>query len=419
MAEPHFTIDAPQAHNDSTPPPYKGYNKANGPKQGVPTIIMAIAFLFVAGLGYFVGTVNANGQLFGGSLNRILGKEELDLTSVQQTYQELLANFDGEIDDAKLIEGANRGMVDALGDQYTVFMNAAESTQFDNSLTGNIGGGIGVEVGIRNDVPTVVRVIKDNPAEKAGITVNDVIIKVNGESTEGKTLNDVVTQIRGEIGTSVKITVFRDGAEKEFSVTRDTVTNPSAYGEIRGETGILTVSRFDNETGSLSRAVAQDFKDKGVKNVILDLRGNGGGYVSAAQALAGVWLDNQLVVTEKRNGGVVDELKSTGRPILNGMPTIVLVNQSSASASEIVAGALLDNEAATLMGETTFGKGSVQKLVSLMNDSTLKVTIARWYTPSGFNISEKGITPGVVVERTADDINANRDPQLDRALSTF
>lgn len=419
MAEPHFTTDAPQLQNATSPPPYQRPRRGNGQKQGVPTIVMAIAFLFVAGLGYVVGTINADGQLFGGSFNKILGTEELDLNSVQQTYQELRANFDGEIDNDKLVEGANRGMVEALGDQYTVFMNAKETTQFDDSLTGNIGGGIGVEVGIRNDVPTVVRVLKDNPAEKAGLTVNDVIIKVNGESTEGKSLNDVVTQIRGEVGTSVKLTVIRDGSEKEFSVTRETVTNPSVYGEIRGETGIMTVSRFDNETGSLARAVAQDFKAKGVKSVILDLRGNGGGYVSAAQALAGVWLDNQLVVTEKRNGGVIDELKSTGSSILGGVPTVVLVNQSSASASEIVAGALRDHKVATLLGETTFGKGSVQKLVSLMNDSTLKVTIARWYTPSGLNISEKGIAPDTTVKRTADDINASRDPQLDAALSSF
>ena len=419
MAETHFTTDAPQASNTATPPPHHGPRRNHAPKKGLPSFVIGIAFVLVAIAGYGVGTINADGQLFGGSFNKILGKEDLDLNSVQQTYQELVANFDGEIDNAKLVEGANRGMVEALGDQYTVFMNAKESTQFDNSLTGNIGGGIGVEVGIRSDVPTVVRVLKDNPAEKAGLSVGDIITKVNGESTEGKVLNDIVTQIRGEAGTSVKLTVIRAGAEKEFSITRETVTNPSAYGEVRGQTGILTVTRFDNETGSLARAVAQDFKAKGVKNVILDLRGNGGGYVSAAQALAGVWLDNKLVVTEKRNNTVVDELKSTGTPILNGLPTIVLVNQSSASASEIVAGALRDHKVATLVGETTFGKGSVQKLIGLTNDATLKVTIARWYAPSGLNISEKGIAPDTKVERTADDINASRDPQLDKALSSF
>jgi carboxyl-terminal processing protease len=232
-------------------------------------------------------------------------------------------------------------------------------------------------------------------------------------------LNDVVSKIRGDSGTTVKLEVVRDNAAKEFSITRAQVNNPSAYGEIKNNIGVLTVTRFDDQTGTLARAVAQDFKSKGVKAVILDLRGNGGGYVTAAQAVAGLWLNNQLVVTEKHGGQVTDQLKSTGTPVLNGIPTVVLVNESSASASEIVAGALHDQKAATLMGVTTFGKGSVQKLMSLMNDATLKVTVAKWYTPGGVNISEKGITPDKVVQRSADDINAGRDPQLDAALNSF
>lgn len=417
MAEPTFTTDAPQVPPNSNIP-YVSPRRGGEGRRPVPGFFIFAAFVLVAGIGYGVGTVSSGGQVFGGAFNQLLGKGDLDLTTVEQTYQELTANFDGDIDKAALIEGANKGMVNALGDQYTVFMNAKESAEFDDSLTGNIGGGIGVEVGIRNDIPTVVRVIKDNPAEKAGLVIGDIITKINGESTEGKALNDVVSQIRGETGTSVKITTIRDGAEKEFSITRATVSNPSAYGEVKDGVGIMTVSRFDNETGSLARAVAQNFKNQGVSRVVLDLRGNGGGYVSAAQALAGVWLDKQLVVTEKRNNTVVDELRSTGTPILNGIPTIVLVNKSSASASEIVAGALRDHKVATLLGETTFGKGSVQKLINLANDSMLKVTVARWYTPSGLNISEKGIAPDTKVERTADDINANRDPQLQAALDT-
>jgi carboxyl-terminal processing protease len=405
MAEPHRIESAPKRHNNK--------NRA------VPTVVMVFAFLLVGGLGYFAGSVNSGHFFWGGSLSQLVGGSQLDLSSVQQTYQAVKANFDGDIDQTKLIEGANKGLVDALGDQYTVFMNAKESTQFDDSLSGNIGGGIGVEVGLRNEVPTVVRVLKDNPAEKAGLAVGDIITKVNGETTEKVALNDVVTKIRGDVGTTVKLTVIRDGVEKDISVTRAQVNNPSAYGEIRGETGIMTVSRFDDQTGSLARAVAQDFKSKGVKHVVLDLRGNGGGFVTAAQAVAGIWLDNQLVVTEKRGNTVTDELKSTGTPILSGIPTVVLVNESSASASEIVAGALRDQKAATLMGVTTFGKGSVQKLMSLMNDATLKVTVARWYTPSNVNISKKGLSPDTEVKRTVDDINAGRDPQLDAALASF
>lgn len=403
MAEPHTNTTMP--HRRRTP----------GEKR-VPTTVIILAFVFVAGIGYVAGMMN--GGSWGGIHSFVTGKE-LDLSSVQETYRALNDNFDGDIDEQKLIEGANKGLVDAAGDQYTVFMNSKESSSFDDALTGNIGGGIGVEVGLRNEVPTVVRILMDNPAEKAGVAVNDIITKVNGESTKDMLLDDVVTKIRGETGTSVKLTVSRSGTEKEFSITREQVNNPSAYGEIKDGVGVLTVTRFDDNTGSLARSVAADFKVKGVKGVVLDLRGNGGGYVTAAQAVAGIWLDKELVTSERRSGQVTDELKSTGTPILNGIPTVVLVNESSASASEIVAGALHDHKVAKLMGETTFGKGSVQKLVNLSDGAMLKVTIARWYTPGGVNISEKGISPDTAVTRSADDINAGRDPQLNAAVSSF
>lgn len=404
MAEPEINNTVPQRLRAS-----------NGKR--IPTTLLILAFVFVAGISYVAGSLG-NGSINGG-LNKLIGTKEIDLSSVQETYNALHDNFDGELDTQKLIEGANRGLAEAAGDQYTVFMNSKESKGFDDALTGNIGGGIGVEVGTRNNAATVVRVLKDNPAEKAGVVVNDIITKVNDESTKDSTLNDVVEKIRGEVGTTVKLTVNRAGVEKEIVITRQQVNNPSAFGEVRDGVGILTVTRFDDNTGSLARAAAKQFKDQNVKGVILDLRGNGGGYVTASQALAGIWLDKQLVTSERKNGKVTEELKSTGTPILSGIPTIVLVNASSASASEIVAGALHDHKAATLLGETTFGKGSVQKLVNLSDGATLKVTVARWYTPAGLNISEKGITPERVVVRSADDINANRDPQLEAALKGF
>lgn len=412
MAEPHEINDVPQlAH---TP---HGSPRRKQEKRKVPLLVTVLAFVFVAGIGYVAGAVNS-GEL-NGRLGTLLGGEQIDLSTVQSTYNSLKDNFDGELDQQKLIEGANRGLVEAAGDEYTVFMNKAESSEFDNSLTGNIGGGIGIELGTRNDAPTVLRVLRDNPAEKAGVEPGDIIVKVNDESTESLTLNEVTTKIRGEVDTTVKLTVIRGGVEKEFNITRAQVNNPSAYGEIKDGVGVLTITRFDNETGSLARAVANDFKAKGVKGVVLDLRGNGGGYVTAAQEVAGIWLDKQLVTSERANGRTTEELKSKGSPILNGIPTTVLVNQSSASASEIVAGALRDHKVAKLYGTTTFGKGSVQKLINLTDGATLKVTIARWYTPAGVNISEKGLTPDTAVERTADDINAGRDPQLEAALKSF
>lgn len=382
----------------------------------VPMPIMVLAFIFIAGIGYVAGTFNSN--LYG-SFNTLIGKDQLDFSTLQSTYQAAKDNFDGEIDETKLIEGANRGLVDALGDEYTVYMNKEQSTEFDDSLSGNIGGGIGVEIGLRNNLPTAVRVLRDNPAEKAGVMVGDVLVSVNDESVEGKDTTEIVKEIRGEAGTTVKLTVARDGQPKEFSITRAQVNNPSVYGSVQDGVGVMTITRFDDETGNLARTLASQFKSAGVKGVVLDLRGNGGGYVTAAQAVAGIWLDNQVVVTEKRGGKVVEELKSGGSPILNGVPTTVLINASSASASEIVAGALYDHKVAKIMGETSFGKGSVQKLVNLSEGAMLKVTVARWYTPSGVNISEKGIVPGIQVGRTTEDFNAGRDPQLDAAKASF
>lgn len=403
MAEPHITSRVPR--------------RASTGKR-LPLSVVILLLLVIGALGFIAGTAVSRPYSVG--INDILGREQLDLSSVQETYQALKANYDGDIDTQKLIEGANKGLVNALGDQYTVYMNSKESTEFDNELTGNIGGGIGVEISLRNEVPTVERLLKDNPAEKAGLQVNDIVTKVNDESTKDKTLNQVVSKIRGDVDTTVKLTIVRSGVEKEFSVTRSKVNNPSAYGEVvSGNIGILTITRFDANTGSLARGVANEFKQKGVTGVILDLRGNGGGYVDAAQAVAGLWLDKQLVVTEKQGSATVASLNSTGTPVLNGVKTVILVNQSSASASEIVAGALRDHKVATIIGDTTFGKGSVQKILNLSNSAMLKVTIARWYTPSGINISEKGITPDTVVERTVEDFNANRDPQEEAAMMHF
>jgi len=387
------------------------------PTEGrVPTPILILGFVLVAGIGFVAGAFNS--QLAGG-FNTLLGKDKLDLSSVQATYQAVKDNFDGEIDDAALIEGANRGLVESLGDDYTVFMNKKESTDFDDSLSGNIGGGIGVEISLRNGLPTVVRVLRDNPAEKAGVVVGDIVTAVNGETTEKQSTSDIVTKIRGDVGTTVKLTVVSNGESKDVTITRAEVNNPSVYGSVVDGVGVMTITRFDDQTGSLARKLATEFKNAGVKGVVLDLRGNGGGYVTAAQAVAGIWLDKKVVVTEKTGNKVTEELKAGGSPILAGVPTTVLINASSASASEIVAGALHDYKVATLVGETSFGKGSVQKLLNLTDGAMLKVTVARWYTPSGVNISEKGISPDKAVERTVEDINANRDPQLDAAKASF
>lgn len=383
----------------------------------IPGSVIVISLLFVLGLGYIAGTFNT--QIIS-TLAPVFGVKKyagtLDTSSLQATYQALKANYDGTIDDQKLIEAANKGLVSALGDDYTVYFNAKEASDFSDDLSGTIGGGIGVELSLRNDQVTVVRVLADNPAAKAGMAVGDVISKVNDEAVKsGANINDVVSKIRGDAGTTVKVSVMRGTEMKDFTVTRAQVTNPSVYSTVENGVGIMTISRFDDQTGQLARQAAESFKSQNVKSVILDLRGNGGGYLTAAQDVVGLWENNKTVVSEKTNGKTVDELKSGTNPVLEGIPTVVLVNASSASASEITAGALQDYGTAKLVGEKTFGKGSVQKLLSLPDGAELKVTIARWYTPKGKNINKEGITPDKAVTLTVDDINAGRDPQLDAA----
>ena len=340
----------------------------------------------------------------------------LDLSSVQNTYRVLAEKFDGNLDTAKLIEGASKGLVEATGDEHTIYMDAAEAEEFNKSLSGDVGAGIGVQVGMRNNLPTVVRALKNNPAIKAGILAGDVIVEVNGESVSGKTIDEITTKIKGEVGTTVKVKISRNGEEKEFSITRATISNPSVELEISGEIAILTISRFDGETGALAKKYAQEIKQKGISKVILDLRGNGGGYVAAAQSVASLWLEkNKLIVTEKKGSQIIDEIRSTGDNILSGVETIVLADQGSASASEIVVGALKDNKVAKFYGKTTYGKGSVQEPVDINSGALLKVTVAKWYTPSGKNLNGEGISPDQEVELTADDINSGNDPQMTSA----
>ena len=341
----------------------------------------------------------------------------IDLSSVQKTYQELIANYDGKLDTQKLIYGANRGLVEAAGDPHTVYMDPDETKEFDKSLSGQIGGGIGAEIGLRNNKPTIIKPLENSPAQKAGIKAGEVIVKVNDESSSDWSVEKVVSKIRGEVGTSVKLTLLSGGQTREVSVVRQNIVSPAVESEIDGEIGILKVNRFGDDTVSLSRKYASEFVEKGVKKVILDLRNNPGGTVGAAQGLLGIWLDNQIAMTERRGSEIVKTLRTTGTPILGNMKTVVLINGNSASASEITAGALREYGKSTLVGQKSYGKGSVQIVLGLPGGSQMKVTEARWYTPKGKNIDKTGIEPDVKVDLSAEDINNNLDPQMDKAKS--
>ncbi len=407
--------------NDDGAPSQKVNNEVSTRSKFRLSPVVTVIFIAVAiAIGYFAGT-NHNkitgiaGPLFGYNAH----DGEIDLSSVQDTYRKLAANYDGQLDIDALIRGASRGLVEAAGDPYTVYMNAEESSQFSDSLSGNIGGGIGAEIGLRDGQVSIIRTLKNNPAERAGLHANDRILKVNDQSTEGWSVDQAVSVIRGEEGTSVKLTVQRDNEIIDFSITRAIINNPSVESEVVDNVGILTITRFDEETASLTRNAARSFKEEGVGGVVLDLRGNNGGYLSAARDVAGIWLDGQVVVTERSGTSIGSTLKAGNNPILKNVPTTVLINAGSASASEIVAGALQDHKVATLVGENTFGKGSVQRLVDLVDGGQLKVTIARWYTPSGRNISSGGINPDIRVELTQEDVSSDTDPQMSKAVEAL
>lgn len=394
--------------------------KRREPKKAISSNLIFAMVALAAALGYVAGTNHyqieaAIGPVFGYHAH----SGTIDLSSLEQTYNELASNFDGKLDKSKLIQGANRGLVEAAGDGYTMYMSPSEANDYDNSLTGNIGGGIGAEIGIRNDKVTIMSVLADNPAIRAGLQSGDIVLSINDQSTSGYSATKAVSLIRGEEGTTVKLTIQRGDETKDYSITRAIINNPSVRSEISGDLGIITISRFDNKTSELARSVAQDFVNKGVKYIILDLRNNPGGFVDASIDVAGLWLDNKIVVTERVNGIITATEKSGSNALLAGIETVVIVNGESASASEIVAGALQDHGAAKLIGETTYGKGSVQRLIDLDGGALLKVTIARWYTPNGKNITNGGIKPDVTANLTQGDVDKGIDPQIDAAKKSL
>lgn len=343
---------------------------------------------------------------------------DVDWSALDEVYNKLSDTYNGDISKEEVINGAKKGLVASLGDVYTVYMDADESADFYDDLHGNVGSGVGIEMGLRDGYVRVLRTLPDNPARKAGILAGDIIYKVDGEEVYALSADEISKKVRGEDGTEVTITVVRDGEEKSFTMKREPINNVSAYVEYDGKTAIVTVTRFDNDTGSMVQGFAKEFADKGVNKIILDLRGNGGGYVSAAQDLLSLWLDNQKILIQKsKHFGSSTMNTPSGKAVLKDIKTIVLVNGSTASASEITAGALQDYNKATIVGEKTYGKGVVQNLYDLSGSTVLKVTTAEWYTPNDRSINKTGITPDVEVERSYEDINAMRDPQMDKAKS--
>lgn len=339
-------------------------------------------------------------------------------SQLQNTFDILKSKFaEGPVDTSKAFDGAQHGLVASLGDPYTVYFTADEARAFNDSLNGTFSG-IGAELAIQNSQLIIQSVIDGSPAMKAGVQAGDAIKKVNGQDTTGWSVEKAASTIRGNKGTTVKLSLQRGTSVADYSVMRDTITNPSVrYSIDSNNIGYMQINRFaQDDTSSISAKAADYFKSKNVKGVILDLRGNGGGYVSAAQDVASLWLGSgKTVVTERKGNTVMDTLKTNGDAVLQGIPTVVLIDGNTASASEIVAGALHDYKAATLVGTQSFGKGSVQEVVNLAGGAELKVTVALWYTPDGNNINKQGIAPDSTVTISQQDITTGNDPQKAKA----
>lgn len=336
---------------------------------------------------------------------------------LNEVYSQISSNFDGSIDKTKLIEGAKKGLTAALADPYTVYYDSKEAAEFKSDLKGEIKeAGVGIEMMKQGDYVIVTRTLPNNPARKAGVHAGDIIFAINGEEVWDKDTEIIASKLRGPSGEKVKLTVARDKQKLDFELVREKINNVSADITYQDKTAIISVYRFSEDTGTLVQSFTKDFKNKGINKVILDLRNNGGGYVTAARDLLSLWLDGDKILTQKSATiGQTITYAKRGEATLKDMKTIVLVNNATASASEIVAGALKDYKKATILGTKTYGKGVVQTMLELSGGSLLKITTAHWYTPEGQTINKTGISPDIEVERSYSDINSGKDPQLDKA----
>ena len=378
--------------------------------------MLALVFVFSLGLNIGKGNIALNKQA---SVSKDL-PADLDYSSVEAIYDRLRQNYDGDLDQQAFLDGLKQGLTTATGDPYTEYFNVKDAKAFDEELSGSFTG-IGAELGKRQTGGIeVISPIGGFPAEKAGLKAKDLILEINGESGATLTISQAVDKIRGEAGTKVKLKVLRGVDQQlDFEITRAQITVPSVKSEIlEGNVGLLTISRFGPDTAQLAREAAASFKKAGVTKVVLDMRSNPGGLLDAAVDVSGLWLDaSQVVLQEKRDGKVIKSFYGTTNPVLKDIKTVVLINEGSASASEITAGALKDNKIATLIGTKSYGKGSVQQLQHLPDGSLLKITSAHWFTPSGNGIDKIGIEPDQKVAISDEDIKASKDPQKDAALA--
>ncbi|MDP2639029.1 MAG: S41 family peptidase [Candidatus Azambacteria bacterium] len=392
--------------------------------------VVAVAISFSSGFVY--GSIEKLPRPVQGIINKEFGKpKEFDFGLFWETWRELHNKFvdKNNLDDQKLLYGAIAGMVKGSGDPYTVFFPPQEAKSFKQDVGGSFGG-IGAEIGKRKGFLVVIAPLEGTPAKEAGLTAGDKILKINGEPTDDLTVEEAVNKIRGELGTEVILAVLKEsnGSKiKDITIKRATIKIPITKLEALKDNQIAHLSFYSFTATApfeFQQAAAKILATTGYKGVILDLRNNPGGYLEVAVDIANWFLNTgDLVAIEdfgennERSGKT--EYRASGLGALKNYPLVMLVNQGTASAAEILSGALRDNRDIKLIGEKTFGKGSVQELVNLNDNSSLKVTIAKWLTPKGHSISEVGLEPDYKVTLTEGDIANGKDPQLDKAVEVL
>lgn len=348
--------------------------------------------------------------------------KDTDLSLFWETWNTLESRFvdKSKLDRQKMLYGAVSGMVSSLGDPYTVFFDPTNTKKFIDDSRGEFEG-IGMEVGIKKDQLQVVTPIEGTPAQKAGLRSGDIILKIDGKPTMNINVDEAVNMIRGPKNTEVTLNIYREEWKeaRDVKLVRAVIEIPSVkWKQIEPDIAYIQLFQFSEKASNEFKQASLEILDSPAKKIVLDLRNNPGGYLDVAQYIAGWFLDQgQMVTVEDMGEGKPKiEYKSEGPALFGKYPVVVLINQGSASGSEILAGALRDDRGIKLVGEKSFGKGSVQQLEPLKGGSSLKVTTAKWLTPKGDQISEKGLPADVEVKLTPKDYEENKDPQLEKAI---
>lgn len=376
-------------------------------------LVLMLALFFSA--GFFVGNKTAY---------HVPQPGTLDFSLFWDAYNKLTQNYISpeKFDEQKIIYGSIEGMTKSLGDPYTSFFNPKQAKMFKDDLSGSFDG-IGAEIGIKKDLLTIISPLDGSPAQRTGLKAGDIIAKINGQDSTNMTTDEAVSLIRGKKGTEVTLSIFREGWDlpKDFKIVRDTIIVSPIKFSFKGKDNSIAyikINQFDETLPSEFKKIALQIMQSNTKGIILDLRNNPGGYLEVSQDIAGWFLQKgQIVTVEDFGKGKAQQIyKTQGTSELIDYPVVILMNQGSASASEILAGTLRDNRKIQLVGTKSFGKGSVQQVITLRDGSFLKITIAKWLTPKGVSISDVGLSPDVKVDMTDKDIEEDKDPQLDKAL---